>query len=561
MKKINYLVFMISMMFLFVFSVKADTIKNISMDIYVDSKGDAHITEIWDAKVSSGTEGYHPYFNMGNSKITDFSVMDDTGETYTYVDKWNVESSFETKKYKNGIYKDGSEVDLCWGISKYGNRKYTLKYTITNFIYNTTDEYQILYWQLIPYEMNPKPDNVYIKIHSDKRYADNLDVWGYGNYDGTAYVYDGYIEVQSPEEGLNTNDYMVVLVKFPANYFETTNSVNKSWEEIYNMAQDGATAYVDNSQKWYHKLFTFLIYVFEIFIFVGIPILIAIFAKEAGNKIKNKKYPKDVLSFRELPFKDDFGKAYLVADEYKLMKQKTDYLGAIILKWIKDDNIHVTTEEKGIFKNKETKIEFIKDPIDAKELELWEMMKIAAKDNILEKNEFKRSCSNHYSKVLGWFDKVETYEYNKLKEDKKYIDNVMTKGLFGNEKQVVGATELLNEKAMHMAGLKKFFKEFDNMSDKQAIEVKMWREYLIYAQIFGMAKEVAKEFKNLYPDVITDDMYSNVVLIHDFSYASVSAATTARSRAQSYSSGGGGFSSGGGGGGSFGGGGGGGGFR
>ena len=188
-------------------------------------------------------------------------------------------------------------------------------------------------------------------------------------------------------------------------------------------------------------------------------------------------------------------------------------------------------------------------------------MKIAAKDNILEKNEFKKYCSNHYSKVLGWFDKVETYEYTKLSSDRQYIDNVMTKGMFGREKQVMGATNLLNEKAAHMAGLKKFFKEFDNMSDKRAIEVKMWREYLIYAQIFGMAKEVAKEFKNLYPEVITDDMYNNVILIHDFSYASVSAASAARSRAQSYSSGGGGFSSGGGGGGSFGGGGGGGGFR
>ena len=40
------------------------------------------------------------------------------------------------------------------------------------------------------------------------------------------------------------------------------------------------------------------------------------------------------------------------------------------------------------------------------------------------------------------------------------------------------------------------------MHDKTAIEVKMWREYLIYAQILGMAKEVAKEFKDLYGDKI-----------------------------------------------------------
>ena len=83
----------------------------------------------------------------------------------------------------------------------------------------------------------------------------------------------------------------------------------------------------------------------------------------------------------------------------------------------------------------------------------------------------------------------------------------------------------------------------------------------MYAQIFGIAERVAKEFKRLYPDIITDDYYNDVIFIHTISAKGVSAASTAKSRAESYSSGGGGFSSGGGGGGSFGGGGGGGGFR
>ena len=558
MKRINFFIVLIAMFFVFSFSVKANSISKISMDIYLDNNGDAHITEVWNAKLNEGTEGYHPFYNMGNSYFSDFIVKDDKGNTYTYLENWNVKASFDSKKYKNGIYKSGSEVDLCWGISEYGTRTYTLSYTLKNAIYNTSDSVQIFFWQLIPYEMKPKPATVYIKIHGDKRFEDTLDVWGYGNYGGTAYVYDGYIEMQPPERGLSSSDYMTMLVKFPNGYFNTTNKINKTWDEVLAGAEEGTKKYNQDEENFW----SLLVYLIELVIFIGIPILIAIFAKNNSGKIKNKVYPKnDVLSFRDLPFKDEFGRAYLIADEYHLTKQKTDYLGSVLLKWIKDDNVLVTTEEKGIFKNKDTKIEFKKDPEDPKELELWEMMKTAAKDNILEKNEFKKYCSNHYSKVLGWFDKVESYEYEKLKNDKKYIDKVMAKGMFGNQKEVIGATNELNEKASHMAGLKKFFKEFDNMSDKSAIEVKMWREYLIYAQIFGMAKEVAKEFKHLYPDVITDDMYNNVVLINSFSSTSVSAAQTARSRAQSYSSGGGGFSSGGGGGGSFGGGGGGGGFR
>ena len=76
----------------------------------------------------------------------------------------------------------------------------------------------------------------------------------------------------------------------------------------------------------------------------------------------------------------------------------------------------------------------------------------------------------------------------------------------------------------------------------------------MYAQIMGIAKKVAKEFKELYPEVITEDVYSDIVFINTISYSGVSAATEAKARAESYSSGGGGFSSGGGGAGSFGGG-------
>ena len=117
------------------------------------------------------------------------------------------------------------------------------------------------------------------------------------------------------------------------------------------------------------------------------------------------------------------------------------------------------------------------------------------------------------------------------------------------------------EEAKKVAGLKKFLNEFSNIKDRNAIEVNLWDEYLMYAYIFGIAKKVLKEFKDLYPDVITDEVYNDATFVYMISDSGVSSATTARDRAQSYSSGGGGFSSGGGGGGSFGGGGGGGGIR
>ena len=66
----------IFLIFLFLFilfsigkTVQANSNNKISMDIYVDNNGNAHVTEIWDCYANQGTEVYHPYYNLGNSEI------------------------------------------------------------------------------------------------------------------------------------------------------------------------------------------------------------------------------------------------------------------------------------------------------------------------------------------------------------------------------------------------------------------------------------------------------------------------------------------------------------
>lgn len=122
----------------------------------------------------------------------------------------------------------------------------------------------------------------------------------------------------------------------------------------------------------------------------------------------------------------------------------------------------------------------------------------------------------------------------------------------------------LRQQALEIAGLKKYLLDYTLIKDREAIEVTLFEDYLIYAQMLGIADKVAKQFKELYPHMIEQTCFNSY---DNFYYISLSAdngihsANTAKSRAESYSAGGGGFSSGGGGGGSFGGGGGGGGFR
>ena len=132
--------------------VDANSIQSISMDIFVDNDGDAYVTETWRCDVTQGTEVYHPYYNLGNSVIRDLTVSDGSTE-YEQLPYWNTSGTLESKANKCGINETSDGVELCWGISKYGSHTYTAKYTITNFVSETTDA-QMIYWTLIPYEFS-----------------------------------------------------------------------------------------------------------------------------------------------------------------------------------------------------------------------------------------------------------------------------------------------------------------------------------------------------------------------------------------------------------------------
>ncbi|MDD2504936.1 MAG: DUF2207 domain-containing protein [Bacilli bacterium] len=555
------ILFIVLLTFCFTINAKADSINKITMDIYLDKYGTAHITEKWDVIINSGTEGYKPYYNIGNASFTNFKVKDQNKE-YDLLSYWNTKENFKNKSYKNGINYLSNGLELCWGISNYGKNIYTLNYEIQGFVAETIDK-QMIYWTLIPYELSLKPKDVSIVIRSDEKFSDDTPVWGYGNYGGTAYVYDGLIEMNSPGK-LNSNEYMTILVEFPKGTFATNNILDNSFEYYYNMAEEDVVHY---KESHFSKFIAFLIFFIQIALFTIIPIIIVKYSvsknKNFEKKISKGKFPKDLNYFRDIPCDKDIHYAFFLAHNYNLTKNKNDFLGALILNWVKHNYVKVEMKEKkGLFKKGEEatlvmdaeKFQQIRDNNNYLENDMFDYMYEASKDGILESKEFSKYCENHYNKILRWFDKVLDYQKQEAS----------TKELLIKEKKVFTkyyeTYEIYNE-AMKLAGSKKFLQEFSSIEDKSATHVHLWEYYLMYAQIFGIAKTVAEEFKKMYPDVITDVSYNNVVFINTMSYTSLNKAVSAKSKAESYSSGGGGFSSGGGGGGSFGGGGGGGGFR
>ncbi len=535
--------------FIFITNSQANSISSINMDIYVDNSGNAHVTEIWNCNVTQGTESYHPYYNLGRSEIIDFSV-EENNRIYSTLSSWNTSQSFDSKAYKCGINKISNGLELCWGISSYGNHNYKVKYTITNFVSELTDS-QMIYWTLIPYDFSTAIGKVYIKIHSDFDYDFETPVWGYGDKGGTCYVYDGYIEMESNGK-LDAQEYMTILVKFPKGTFDTTNKLDYSFNHYLDMAEDGAEHY---NSKTKNSIISRILNFLPIIIFFGLFSFAMIFSIGAAGNNKldfgktGKKVPKDIPLYRDIPCKGDIFRAYFIAYNYNLMQKKTDFLGAILLKWLSENKVSIEKKEVGkIFKKEDTCIIFNSNYSfqNILEQELHSMFYTASKDGILENKEFEKWCTSNYSKILDWFDKVLNYERDILVQEGKIEKQEYKKFLFKGHKYVVD-TSLMDE-AKELKGLKKFLEDFTLMAKREAIEVTLFEQYLMFAQILGIAKKVASQFKKLYPEVIENYNYDydDIILINTISNSGIEKANSAKARAESYSSGGGGFSSGGG---------------
>ena len=557
MKKIFKYIFLISIVFFNIQSIDAESISSINMDIYIDNNGDAHVTETWVANPTEKTEYYHAFHNIGNSTITDFEVRDES-RTYTLVE-WNVDASFSNKSYKYGYNYTNNGVELCFGKSSYSRHTYTLTYTIKKFV-SQVDDADIVYWNLLG-SISPAPSSVNIVIYSDTPFEDNLDVWGYGYKDGYAYVYDGKVYL-STEGKLNSDEYMVALIKFPKGTYKTTNILNHDFNYYYEMAQKGAVSHEENVLLG--AIFAILSFAFWIFIIV-IIVAACKTMPQNGQKYRlsisqEDKKTKGIPNFRDIPCNKDIFKAYYIAYNYGLMKKQTDLLGAVLLKWLKENRISIKKEEKsGLFSKEKTSVVLSNNTDFANdfEKEVYDMLYEASKDGILESKEFEKWSKKHYTKILNWFNKVLDSVAEKLISDGNLI-KIEKKALFFKYSEYEPSTTF-REDINQVKGLKNFLNEFTNIKDREAIEVMLYDEYLMFASIFGIADKVAKQFKELYPDYIHnyDFDYDDVIFISNFSSTGVNAASQARSRAESYSSGGGGFSSSGGGGGSFGGGGGG----
>lgn len=467
-------------------SLFAQRIRDIDIVVRLNPDGSGDLTEVWDVNVEGGTEWYVPMGNLKNMDITGFRVFENGTEFVNEGRRWDVDRSASEKNGRCGIVEKRDGLELCWGQGGNGPHVWTVKYRINGLV-QAYEDYDGFNFMFVNPGMGRGPEHVKVTLEnasSDTLWtSDNVKVWGFG-HDGSIFVEDGKV-VQETSGRMGPDGRVITLVRFDKGLFEPSVSNSLSFSSLQDRALEGSD-YVDDEGSLF-------IYAILLLFFGGLVILIyAIVASAMGYKYRKSIYGKRKITgwYREAPFGGFIPAAFYINRKGARFfgNDSSSIIGVYFLRWILDGTVKVIPDAGG--SKKKLNLDFRNDPPefdDEAGKMLYEIAREAAGANgILETKELEKWGLKHDKRFTKLPDTISNIGFGWL-AGKGYVA--------GPEK----CTERGQAEACHVMEFKNFLKDFTLSKERGAEEVILWKDCLVYAQLFGIADKVAKQFKDLYP--------------------------------------------------------------
>ena len=465
-------------------------IRDVDIRVEVQQDGSAWITQCWDAEAGgSGTEFYIPVGNLGPMTVSQLQVSENGQDFESLGDDWDVDRSRSWKTGKCGIIPKKNGVELCWGLGEKGDHLWTARFFVTGLVqaYDDADGFN---FQFVNQGMNPAPKHARVTIVPDFECLqwtyDSTRVWAFG-YDGYIGVEDGAIVAETSED-MEYDSSMIVLVKFEKGIFEPDIQREGSFQTLLDRAMEGS-AYLeedeDDDDDWF--LFPFALLASSgSFLVIWVAI-----ASALGLKWKKSFFGKKKITrwFRDVPLGGNlFAAHYTMAKgkRFEVSAPANNLIGAFFLRWIMNGQVNVQPDPTNA---KRVNLSFVAEHVAEDDVEesLYQMARQAAGANLLlEKGEFEKWSTANYKKMTAWPERA-------LARGKSWFQD---KGYLVNDTKLTPAGQV---EACHLVEFQNFLKDFTLSDERASMEVRLWKEYLVYAQFFGIADKVAKQFQKLYP--------------------------------------------------------------
>ena len=468
-------------------AVYAQAIRDIDVRAVVEKDGSARITQVWDVTVTSGTEWYVPVDNLGKMSITDLSVRENGLVFHNEGRRWDVDRSLAEKTGRCGIVEKRNGVELCWGQGSYGPHVWTAEFTAHGLVQSFTDA-DGFNFQFVNPDLLAPPQHVKVTIVNGtggpEWTYDNTRVWGFGSY-GDINVVNGAIVYESLEP-FSSGSSVIVLARFEKGLFAPTVSHDSSFDELREKALKGSS-YGENERDK-----TLLMWLFALIFGGGLFVTLRAAVLQAlGYKYKKSMYGKTKITewFREAPLGGNlFASSYVLDNGWRFAgpASSKNLIGALFLRWVLDGKVKVEPDPK---KAKRVNLAFrpgveFEDDVEGA---LYNMALDASGGNLLlESGEFEKWSEKNYKKFLAWPDRAKARGRSILHEK-----NLLQHGSTTNDDGKVQACRVVE--------FKNFLNDFTLHQERGAGEVGLWKDYLVFAQLYGIADKVAEQFQKLYP--------------------------------------------------------------
>lgn len=531
----------------------ANNVSEIDIDVSIRDDGSAYVVQNWSGSFYEGTENYIP-IATGDIFVSDFSVSDQNGK-YTLISDWDINASLDEKARKCGINETSDGVELCFGISEYGENRYAVEYVIEDFIksYNDFDGTNFMF---INPDMSTFPTDGHINIVLENGTAlveGNSAIWAFG-YDGNIEFQNGAVSAYTTRK-LSGDDSMIVMLRLNKGLISPKAEIDTSFDAVTDRAFEGSDYGFDDYDYSYEDddiLATIIGFAVLLCIFGGAVLIITYLVK---RKKEIKQFYKETGYFRDVPNDGKIDISYYLARNFDIANEESLIIGALILSMINKGSLEPQLEESvGFFgKVKESVNLKLKSlPDTASELSLFNLLSAAAgEDGILQEKELERYSYKYPENINNFIDGIRQSGEN------GFISLGGFSGRAGN--RIGDLSEKGKSELAEIMGLEKFLKDFTLIAERGIAEITIWKEYLIYATLFGIGEKVLTQLEKVYPEKLPEiESYNrNVVIASGYcrsmymsSQRAIQARRTDGGGGRASFGGGGGFSGGGRGGGS-----------
>lgn len=475
-------------------------IRDIGIDVNLQTDGSAVFTEVWDVGANAGTEWYLVKDNLGDIVISDFKVSEG-GNDFFFEGEWNVDRSRREKTGRCGtVRKPSGEYELCWGIGEYGSHVFTVSYRMTNTVKSLSD-FDAFHMQLVSPGLSARPEHVRVRIHGPSPFTPDVSrIWAFG-FEGTAeFDRDGAVILESTERLASSNS-VIALIRINKGIFNSTSIQEHSFEALLDRAMEGSDfSETDDLSGRVIGIFNLAIWLLFMLFAAALPCSVI----RSRRKILGGR-KKDIDWCRDIPFNGDILQAHYTLSRLG-MDRKSSVASAMILRMVRNGHILVSKDIKG---NVELSFNDNSDKqtLSSSEKGLYLMMqKASGSDRILQRREFSRWSKRNAGAVSRWVDGVKAEGRKRTEED-------------GNIKGSVYTPEGQQE-ARKLIGLEKFLKDFTLISERGVGEVSLWHDYLVFAALFGIADQVAGELKEINSEAFKEVMAYDYDTMHDIFWLS-----------------------------------------